>query len=164
MAITGAFAAGNEVVMQDCKIEVDLTPITTSAFADISSWTGEVAVSGGEVPTSNFFTFGTDGPNILTGNRDGYTVSPSVLYTEGATDPFQNLWDKYEDPTSHSDGYDCDVRWSPQGGATGDFQFTTIGGKLTMVPPPVNTAEGTDPTAFTFVIKCKSIERSEVSA
>lgn len=162
MAISGSYAEGDEVIYKDCDLQVDLTPVSASSFADISTWGTEVSVSGGDLPTTQFYAFQSGGPIIFEGNRNPFRITVTVLYTEGAGDPFPNIWDKHEDPAGNyaSDLSAMNVQWSPGGADTGDNVFTTSGGKLVDCPPPQGNAEGTDPTQFTFVIEAGTIART----
>lgn len=160
MAISGTYAAGDEVIMRDCLIEVDLTPISSSTFAEIVTWSNEIAVDGGDVPTSQVFLFQADGPAIFDGNRNAWRITTTILYTTGSTDPFHNIWLKHENPDTNyaSDLRAMNIRWAPQD-TTGD-QFTTSGGKLVSCTPPQGNADATTPALITFVIEAQALNKT----
>lgn len=164
MAISGSYAAGDEVIIRDAKIEVDLTPISSSSYAEVTTWGTEVSIDGGDIPTQQVFVFQSDGPVIFDGNRNAWRVTVTCLYTEGSTDPFQNIWDKHEDPDTNyaSDLRAMNVRVSPAGGDSGEFQFTTAGGKLVQCTPPAGDAAATTPQLFTFTVEAQSLARAAV--
>lgn len=165
MAISGTYSEGDEVVFRDCELEVDLTPVSASAFAEVTTWTSEVSVSGGDVPTSRLYLFQATGPVIFEGNRNPYRVVVTSIYTEGANDPFTEIWKKHEDPATNfaSDLRAMNVRYSPKGGNSGNAQFTTGGGKLVDVTPPQNSAEATDATRFSFTVEAGTLARTIVT-
>lgn len=157
MAISGTFTSGDEVTFKDCKVEVDLTP-SSSSFAGIDSWATEVAVSGGDTPITQVYPFTSD-VIVLPGNRTPYTVTVTVLYTEGSTDPFKNINDHY----NNGPGDAFDVQWSPLGSGEGGYLFTTSGGKLTNVTLPQGSGDAATPTTFQFTVQCSSITQGTES-
>lgn len=160
MAISGSFAEGEEVVFNDCKVEVDLTPVSSSTYATITSWSTDVAVDGGDVPTSQTFLFQAEGPLILPGNRNAWRVTVSALYTTTSTDPYHNIWLKHEDPATNyaSDLRAMNVQWTPQN--TTGYKFTTAGGKLVNCSVPMGSAASTEPQIFTFTIEATAINKT----
>jgi len=156
MAITGTMSAGDQISWSSADVSVDQTP-ASSSFIQIESWTTNVTVSGGDTPVSNFNTY--DVALVYTGEKNPYTVVVQCAYTEAAaTDPFAEIYDDYV----ASPGLDYDVRWHPQGNSSGNFQFTTSGGKLVNVTIPTQPAASSDPTLFEFTIACSSITRAAV--
>lgn len=162
MAISGTYAAGEEVIIRDGLIEVDLTPISATSFAEIVTWSSEIAIDGGDVPTSQVFLFQADGPAIFDGNRNAWRVTVTCLYTQASTDPFQNIWKKHEDPDTNyaSDLRAMNVRWTPKD-TTGD-QFVTTGGKLVQCTPPMGNADATTPATFVFTVEAQALTRTTI--
>lgn len=157
MAISGTYAANDAVSFKDCLVEVDLTP-SSSSYADIDSWATEVTVSGEDVPTTEVYPF--EGSAIVfAGNKSPVEVQVTAVYTEGSTDPFQNIRDAFE----ASDGPDFDVRFTPAGSASGNFRFTTSGGKLTACPPPQGAGDAASAQIFTFVVRADSLARDAIT-
>ncbi len=155
MAISGTYSDGDAINFNDCEVEVDLTP-SSSSFANIDSWAASIEVDPKTVQTTESYTFTHTGPIVFTGNPDPRNVTVTCVYTEGATDPFKNIND-------HTIGADFDVRFAPKGGATGDYQFTTSGGKLISVGSPQGAADGSTATTFTFVVRCSSISQGTIA-
>lgn len=154
MAITGTFAAGEQISPNNLDISVDQTP-ATSSFIAIESWASMVSVSGGDTPISNFNTFNV--AIVYTGEQNPYKVTVTAVYTESAaTDLFPEIYDDYV----ANPGLAYDVRWWPQGNSTGNFQYTTSGGKLTNVTMPDWDATSAGPSTFQFTIDCSSITRT----
>lgn len=156
MAISGTMSAGDQISGQALDISVDQTP-SSSNFIQIESWATAVNVSGGDTPVSNFNTF--DVALVYTGEQNPYTVVVTCVYTEAAaTNPFPEIYDDYV----ASPGLDYDVRWHPAGNSSGNFQYTTSGGKLVNVSHPNWDATSAQPSIFQFTIACSSIARAAV--
>lgn len=156
MAITGTFAAGEQVMGTAMDVSVDQTP-ATSSFIAIETWTTAIDVSGGDTPVSNFNTF--DVAIVYTGEQNPYQVTVTCVYSEAAiTDVFPEIYDDYV----ASPGLAYDVRWYPDGNTSGNYSYTTSGGKLVNVTHPSWNATGASPSTFQFVIACSSITRAVV--
>lgn len=147
--ISGAYADGDAISIQDCEVEVDLTP-ATSVFANIDSWSTNIQADPESVQTSEAYTFTHTGPIIYVGNPSPMNITVTFVYTEGATDPYQNF-------KNQAIGALTDFRWSPNGGASGDLQFTTSGGRLISRSLPVGPADGTTPTTIDTIVRCSSV-------
>jgi hypothetical protein len=155
MPISSTYAAGDAISFADCLVEVDITDVGT--WADIDSWATEVTVSGEDVPTTETYPF--EGSAIVfVGTKSPVEVSVTAVYTEGSTDPFQNIRDRFE----AGNGPAFEVRFSPGGSVTGGFRFTTAGGKLIACPPPVGTGDAASATTFTFVVRADSLARDAI--
>ena len=156
MAISGTYAANDAVSFKDCMVEVDLTAGGT--FVPIDSWSTEVTVSGEDVPTTEVYPF-AGSSIVFAGNKSPVEVQVTSVYTEGSTDPFQNIRDRFE----AADGPIIDVRFVPAGSASGNFRFTTSGGKLTACPPPQGAGDASSATVFTFVVRADSLGRDAIT-
>lgn len=149
MAISGTYADGDAIQMNNCEVEVDLTP-ASSSYANIDSWATEIAVTDEQVNTTEAYTFTHTGPIVFAGNPQPVNVTVTCVYTEDTTDPYQNI-------KGHSIGTAMDIRWSPAGGASGDLQFTTSGGLLIRRGFPQGNAEGGSAVVFPFEVRCSSV-------
>lgn len=156
MAITGTRAVGDEVSFKDMKVEIDQTP-ASSSFVAVETWASNVTVSGGDANVGELLTYGGD-PIILTGEQNPYTVEIEMVYTEVDTAPFKEIYDDF----SADPGLRQDARWSPKGGSTGDYQFTTSGGRLINCTLPQRPAADGQPAVFTITIRCSSIALADV--
>ena len=153
MAISGTYAAGDQVNFSNMEFGIDLG--ASGTFVAIESWTTDVQVSGGERETA---TTRTHGGSAIVGvsNKNSVTVVVTCVYSQDSTDPFQNIYDAY---AANSDDGDCDVQWNKNGATTGDDQWTTDGGKLVhcSVPTPLAAADANIGT-FTFTIECSEVD------
>lgn len=155
MAISGTYAAGDAISFKDCLVEVDITD--AGSWADIDSWATEVTVSGEDVPTTQTYPF--EGSAIVfAGSKSPVTVSVTIVYTEGSTDPFFNIRTRFE----AVDGAPFEVRFAPGGSVTGGLRFTTAGGKLTAAPPPVGAGDASSATVSTFVVQADSLSMDTI--
>lgn len=157
MAISGAYAVNDAVSFNNCLVEVDQTP-SASSFKPIDSWATSVSVSGGDTPTEQAYPF-AGGPIVMVGNINPFRVVIEVVYTEGATDPFNEIYDDY----IANPGLNYDTRWVPKGSGSGYNRFTTSGGKLVNCTLPQGAGEGANATMFTFEIECSTITRDSTT-
>ena len=156
MAISGTYAANDAVSFKDCMVEVDLTAGGT--FVPIDSWATAVSVSGEDVPTAEAYPF-AGSPIVFAGSKSPVELQTTSVYTEGSTDPFQNIRDRFE----AADGPNMDVRFVPAGSASGNFRFTTSGGKLLACPPPQGAGDAASAQTFTFIVRADSLGRDAIS-
>ena len=152
MAISGTYADGDAISFNDCIVEVDLTP-SSSSWANIDSWATNITVSGGDTPSTDSYTFTHTGAITFVGNRAPYDVTIECVYTEGTTDPFTAINAAY----NTSPGVLFDVRWVPAGTATTNQRYATSGGRLMHVSQPQGAADGSNAIIFDFMVKCSSI-------
>ncbi len=156
MAISGTYAANDAVSFKDCMVEVDL--VADGTWAAIDSWSTEVTVSGEDVPTTEVYPF-AGSPIVFAGNKSPVEVQTTAVYTEGSTDPFMNIRDRFE----AGDGPIIDVRFVPAGSATTNYRFSTSGGKLTACPPPQGAGDASSAQTFTFVVRADSLDRDAIT-
>ena len=156
MAISGTYDTNDAVSFKDAMVEVDLTAGGT--FVPIDSWATEVSVTGEDVPTAETYPF-AGSAIVFAGNKTPVEVTITIVYTEGSLDPFQNIRDRFE----AADGPIIEVRWVPAGSASGNFRYTTSGGKLTACSPPVGAGDAASAQVSTFVVKADSLGRDAIS-
>jgi hypothetical protein len=156
MAISGTYDTNDAVSFKDAMVEVDLTAGGT--FVPIDSWATEVSVSGEDVPTAEAYPF-AGSPIVFAGNKSPVEVTITVIYTEGSLDPFKNIRDRFE----AADGPIIEVRFVPAGSASGNYRFTTSGGKLIACPPPQGAGDAASAQVFTFVVRADSLGRDAIS-
>jgi hypothetical protein len=155
MAISGTYSDGDAIQMNNCEVEVDLTP-ASSSFANIDSWATEVVATDEQVNTAYAYTFTHTGPIVFAGNPQPVTVTVTCVYTEGTTDPYHNIKNK-------SLGSLVDTRWGPAGAGSGGKAFTTSGGVLKRRTLPQGNAEGTNPVVFSFDVECSSVSMGTIA-
>lgn len=150
MAISGTYSAGDAVSYKDCFVEVDIQDDGT--WADIDSWATEIQVSGEEVPTTETYPF--EGSAIVfAGSKSPVRVDCTIVFTQGSTDPYKNIRDRFE----AVDGAPFEIRFAPAGSAANNLMFTTSGGKLVAAPPPTGTGAADSATVVTFSVQADSL-------
>ncbi len=127
-------------------------------WTDISGYETAVAVSGGERATGETYTNDGDSPIITAGKRGPVDLTVRYVYTEGASDPFKTALDAYET----AGGGDFYARFSPKGGATGDFQFTVDTNNCVIVTPgyPMGEAGAADAVLGEILLRTAKLAQS----
>lgn len=92
-------------------------------------------------------TFDGDLPIVTAGKRQSQIHHVDCVYTEGASDIYEIARIAFEAIT------DFYIRYAPKGGQTGEFQFTTLAGKIVSLDDPVGDANTGDPVVFGFDLK-----------
>lgn len=128
-----------------------------SVWTDIGGHATTVEVDGGERKVGKGFTFVGDTPILFRGKRDSIQLKVRSLYSEGASDVFEIVRNAYD---TNSDLY---LRWSPQGGQSGEFMFTSSTGIVKECPYPSGDAESEDPVFFDFTLEVLSVSKSVVA-
>jgi len=126
---------------------------TTPTWDNISGFANALTIGGGERAVGESYTADGDTPIVTTGKRGLYEVTGRVVYTEGTGDPFEKVRGAFENQTN------LWLRWSPKGGSTGDFQFTTSAGLVTSMPFPGGDAGSADALITEFVLRCSTITK-----
>lgn len=139
---------------RDCKIEISTNG---SVWDDVSGFANTVTISGGDRLTAESFTADGEYPIVTTSKRSSIDVSMRCLYTEGGSDPYEVLRAAYEN------GTDLYLRWSPAGGTSGDFQFTTPAGIVMSPMYPTGDAGVPDAIAIEVTIKVPVVTKSVVA-
>lgn len=135
----------------DFKIE---TSPDGSAWTDRSGFATKITPSGGERPTGQKHTFDGDTPIVTKGKRSARSYAVEYVYTEGASDLFEVV------RAAHEAGSAFYLRWSPKGGQTGEFQFTTAAGVITTFTEPMGDAGSADPVVLSFELVTPSSTKS----
>ena len=138
----------------DCKVE---TSTDGAAWTDVSGFGAGIAPSGGARQSGEAYTFDGDTAIIKGGKREPLEITVRAAYTEGGSDPFEVVRAVYE---AGSDFY---VRYSPLGGDSSEFLFTSDAGIVTSAPYPSGEAGSGDPTLFEFVLKTPAVTKSAVA-
>lgn len=151
MAISGTRVVGSGQSVGDMLLEINLAG---AGWVAIDSWATRIEVTGGDIPFNEVRPF-TGGAEVFVGSKSSYNIEVEVLYTEGSTDPFVNIWDAYE----ASNDVDLEVRWSPKGAGAGGYRFTTSGGKLLNIELPDGAGDADEPNVLVFTVQAGSITR-----
>jgi len=147
MAISSTYQAGDAISFGDCVVEVELTG-ADSAWARVDSWATEVSVNPGTVPFQDTYPF-TGNAITFAGSRGSDEVTVTVVYTEGSTDPFSNIFDRF----AASSGPTFGVRWVPAGSASGNYRYEITAGKLVGCTLPQGGGDSATATVFTFTTR-----------
>jgi len=133
------------------------TSVNGSAWTDISGFGNSIEIDGGKRETEDTHTFDGDTPILTAGKRGSLTVKVKIVYTEGASDPQETVRAAYE---AASPLY---VRWSPKGGASTQFQYTTSAGIVTTEPYPGGESGSAEAVMTEFELACASVTKSVVA-
>lgn len=144
----------NAIGFRNAKIEISNNG---STWTDIGGWANSIKVGAGEREIGEFFTLDGDTPILTPGKRGAIEITTAIAYTEGAGDPYEVVRAAYEGATY------VYIRWSPRGGSSGQFQFTTGPGLIGSPIYPGGEAGPGDTVAVEFTIKCQSITKSVVA-
>lgn len=135
---------------KDFKIE---SSVNGSSWEDQSGIAMKIDPTGGERATGEGYTFDGDVPVVTVGKRASMMVNVEYLYTEGASDFFEDARAAYEAGTAFY------IRWSPKGGQTGEFQFTTAQGVIKNFKYPPGDANSGEPVICSFDLQAPSIAK-----
>jgi hypothetical protein len=105
--------------MKNCKIELSTN---NSTWTDISSETNSVAMSGFELESEATGVFGQAKKEQTIGGYAIGTVTVRSMYAESTT----GAWGLAH--AAHTNRTALYVRWSPRGGTTGQYRYTTDAG------------------------------------
>lgn len=136
-----------------------------SSWTDISGAAATVSIEGGDNKVGVQHTADGNEALVVSGNKvDPRTVTVRCVYTETAGEAFAVVWAQYE-----ADDKKIYLRWSPKGGADGNFQYACgVGGVAAAVPIvsctlPEMDAGGEDVALFEFSVMTPGIVKSAVS-
>lgn len=101
--------------------EIEYTTDGGTTYIDISGFAKVVTVEGGERNSGQYYTADGDTAIIKGGKRVPVTVTYNIAYTAQTADPYDLIRDEH----FTAGGGDVMLRFSPGGGATGDFQYVT---------------------------------------
>ena len=127
--------AANALVNKSTKVEISANG---TSWTDISGYAtnidpGEMLRTDGGV-----FVFAADKGQVTTGKLAIREVALDLLYTEGLSDAFKLIRAAIESDLPYY------LRWSPQGGSSGDFLFTSDVGKFLAIGDPTSAADSPD--------------------
>jgi hypothetical protein len=141
---TGGYAA------TDAKVEISSNG---STWVDISGVTNSVKPGKGTRMRGTRWTHEGDTAILTSGKRNTIPIDVSVIASEGTADPFETVRTAFEANTP------LYLRWSPKGGTTGEFIFTTDPGYVDMDYPPTD-AEDAKPNVISFTLETPKITKS----
>lgn len=136
------------------KVEVSTNG---STWTNITNAAVAIEVDGGDRQTGDVYVYGQDTAVIASGKREPIDVTVKALYTEGTTDVFETVRAVYES------GGNLYVRWSPLGGTTGQFQFSTDAGYVTSFVYPAGEAGSADVILAEFTVRTPKVTKSVIA-
>lgn len=142
------------IPFKDVKVE---TSPDNSVWTDVSGFASTVSVDGGERGTGVKYTFDGDVAILRNAKRGPLTITVNIAYTEGASDPVEVIRAIYE---AGSDFY---VRWSPKGGDSTEFLYTSDAGVVKNPLYPGGEAESGDPVMVDFVLETPKVTKSAIT-
>lgn len=141
--------------MKDCSIEIS---INASTWTDISGYTNRISPGGKTREAGEAHTFDGETPIVKGGKMGGIDVSATIVYTEDANSPWDDL-NGYMDA-----GTPLYIRWSPKGGDATEFMITSGAGIITSLGMPGGESQSGDPVVVDFTVRVPSLTKSVVSA
>lgn len=132
------------------------TGASTNSFTNISGFSNNVTVSGGDRDSGEEYTH-DGGAIILTGARKPAEVTVRAVFTDPIADPYSLLWNCY------TGGSLVNLAWAPSGSSAGKLLFTTVGGKLLKMPMVAAPATDAKPSMFEFSVSANQIDKSTIA-
>lgn len=142
------------ISFKDCTIEISPD---NSNWTDISGFASSINPDGGERATGVKYTFDGDTAILRSAKRGPLTITVNIVYTEGASDPIEVLRAIYE---AGSDYY---VRWSPKGGDSSEFLYTSDAGVIKFPLYPGGEAESPEVAMVDFILETPKVTKSAVA-
>ncbi len=136
--------------------KVEICPIGTATWTDISGTFNKVAQSGHERSTGEAYTADGDVAIITRGKLAPVELDVTCVYSEISTEAFKVIHDLH----IVAGGTDLYTRITPKGTATGDQRFTTTVGTITQCGIPVGEVGKADPVMFGFKVKAAAITQA----
>ncbi len=138
------------------KVELSTDGVPT--FTDISGFMSMVDPGQGVRQTGFIFTADGDRPILGGGKREMLEVLVNIAYTEAAPDPFTIILGVFE-----AGDTDIQLRWSPNGGASGDYQYTTDQGIIKNLSYPNVDPGSPAPHVISFTLETPQYVQSAVA-
>lgn len=129
--------------MSDFQVEISTDDISYTVHDTEAI---SVTPGGGERARGVAFVAGRDVPYVTTGKRSLMEYTVSVLYTNTASDFYDDIRTRYLNKTTTY------LRYSPEGGASGDNRVTIGPGLIESCPPPAGDAGSGDPMSMEFLL------------
>ena len=100
------------------------------------------------------YTFDGDTAAITSGPLEPLEVTHKFLYTEGASDLFDDV---EAVQTANTAWY---IRWTPKGGTTGDFKYTSGAGIVTGLMYPLGAKSDGKPVVCQYTLKFAALTKA----
>jgi len=142
------------IAFGDCKVEASTNG---SDWVDYSGFASTVTLDGGERATGVKYTFDGDTAILRSAKRGPLRLIVNFAYTEGASDLTEIARPIYE---AGSDFY---VRYSPKGGDSTEFLYTSDAGIIKQPLYPGGEAESPDPVMVDLVLETPKVTKSAIT-
>lgn len=129
-----------------------------SSWTDISGSASVVEAPDQSGMSGETYTFTGETAIVTAGKTEPVEITVKIVYTETSGEAFETVRAQWQ--TAGRAGY---LRWSPRGGTTGQFQYTTAAGVLTGFTWPLSDAGDGKPVPCGFKLKVPSITKSTVA-
>jgi hypothetical protein len=123
-----------------------------AVWTDISGFANKLIVSAITRATGDAFTADGDYGIVKAGKFQPVEITYTVLYTEGASDPFTSIYAAFKAKKQTS------ARWSPAGGAIGTYQFQSDPGPIVECSLPNVDPDEAGAHMFTFKLRVSGID------
>lgn len=138
---------------KDCEVRLSTDDFSASNV-DVSGFSNNVEISGGERASGAAYTADGDTPIITRGKRGPITVTMRFIYTETASQPYKLANAAYEN------GSDLYARWSPRGNDSGELVYTTGAGIVKNPVYPTGDSASGDAIITEIVLEVPEIAES----
>jgi hypothetical protein len=129
-----------------------------SSWTDISGSSNSIDPGEQTRQSGEVYTFSGDTAVITAGKREPMELEAKILFTPTAGEAWETARAAFE--TAGGAGY---LRWSPQGGTTGNKQYTTPAGVLTGLSYPPAAADDAKPVMVGLKLKVAYVTESTVA-
>ena len=132
--------------------QVEISLDAEASFDDISGFANKLVIGELQRQVDDTFTAEGDTGIVKAGKFNPVDITYTVLYTEGASDIFTEIYAAYKAKT------EVTVRWSPGGGNTGDYQFQSDPGPITSCNLPGVDPDEAGALLLTFTVRVPGID------
>lgn len=129
----------------------------SSDWNNIDGTASAVTPDGGDRMMGEVYTADGDTAILGAGKREPIDVEINVVYSEVTTESFMVLEPLY------TAGTPIRVRWTPAGGSTGDYRYTTATGYISSFTYPGGEVETGDPIVTSMTVRTPSIGKAAIS-
>lgn len=143
------------ITFRNAKIEVSVDG--GSNWTDISGQTNALTPEGGDREIGEFFDAQNDTPTLGAGKRAAIELNVRVKYGETAGQGYDILESAYENAT------EILVRWSPQGGQSGERLYTSDAGYVKTHKYPGQEVQSGDPLRSEDTIVVSKLTKSTIA-
>lgn len=127
------------------EFKLEISTDGGTSYTDISGSVTSVTPGGGELASGETYTGEGDQAIVTFGKRGPLTLNVVAVYSEAGGEAYQKARAAVEAAER-----DVRLRWSPNGGAVGDEQFTTPNGAIISPMLPTVDASSAGPLTIAF--------------